>query len=74
MIIHTSKFLTGSHRIVSAPTPDSSFPAAAVAECACHVLALSATSEHVPDVDNAINLLLRNQAKQTTSSSQERGS
>ena len=29
--------------------------AAAVAECACHVLALSATSEPAPDVANALN-------------------
>ena len=30
-------------------------PAAAVAECACHVLALSATSEPATDVANALN-------------------
>ena len=38
--------------------------AAAVAECACHVLALSATSEPAPDVANSLNLRLRSQAKQ----------
>ena len=39
-------------------------PAAAAAECACHVLALSATSEPAQDVANAPNLRFGSQTKQ----------